>query len=220
MKLDPVLHPILLALADADLHADTPRVAPVETGDPITAARDRLTAAQLDLADRELSVSRIEQDIAKLSRRKAADRKQLGAATAIDTRRDLTHDLASAERRSAELEAEHHTLTEAVAAARETVAACENELRAAETAPTRPETDPAEDHATPLRAHLPETVLAAYDRQREESGAGAARFTGRSCENCSIMLTAGDIAAITAAPADELPHCPECGTYLVRTSGE
>ena len=230
MKLDPSLQPVLLALADADLAASS---TPTATADdqaeaPASAlakARDQLTQARLALADLQLQLNKIDEDLAKLDRRKVADRRELGATTDVETRRDLTHDLASAERRSGELKAERDSVAQAIAAAQADEAArsqavAQQEALVADIAPTTSDADEAApvtvDPRPELRDQLPADVLATYDRQAAESGAGAARFTGQSCENCSIRLSPGDIADIVATPADELPQCPECGTYLVR----
>ena len=67
-----------------------------------------------------------------------------------------------------------------------------------------------------LRAQLPQDALAEYDAQKNDSDVGAADFNGRTCGGCYIVLSGMDQQRVNRAPADELPHCPECGTYLIR----
>ena len=68
-----------------------------------------------------------------------------------------------------------------------------------------------------LRDQLPARVLSEYDTQREENGVGAAQFkANRACGGCFIVLPPAEQNAVRNAPADELPQCGDCGSYLVR----
>ena len=68
-----------------------------------------------------------------------------------------------------------------------------------------------------LRHQLPAGVLSEYDTQREENGVGAAQFkANRACGGCFIVLPPAEQNAVRNAPADELPQCGDCGSYLVR----
>ena len=68
-----------------------------------------------------------------------------------------------------------------------------------------------------LRDQLPAGVLSEYDTQREENGVGAAQFkANRACGGCFIVLPPAEQNAVRNAPADELPQCGDCGSYLVR----
>ena len=88
---------------------------------------------------------------------------------------------------------------------------------AKDAAPAAPTAADREHRMAEIRQSLPADVVAAYDAQRNENSVGVAAFNGRSCGGCFIILPAGDIAAIRGAAADELPQCPDCGSYLVRT---
>ena len=67
-------------------------------------------------------------------------------------------------------------------------------------------------------ATLPADLLAEYDRRRARSGTGAALLRERRCGACRLELDRTALAALRAAPADEVVHCEECGTVLVRTA--
>ena len=66
-------------------------------------------------------------------------------------------------------------------------------------------------------ADLPADLLAEYDRRRARGGAGAALLRERRCGACRLELDRTAIAALRSAPPDEVVHCEECGTVLVRT---
>ncbi len=66
---------------------------------------------------------------------------------------------------------------------------------------------------------LPADLLALYEKLREaKGGVGAAPLRARRCEGCSLELTASDLRAVAAAPADEVVRCEECQRILVRTA--
>jgi predicted nucleic acid-binding Zn-ribbon protein len=66
-------------------------------------------------------------------------------------------------------------------------------------------------------ADLPADLLAEYDRRRARGGTGAALLRERRCGACRLELDRTALAALRSAPADEVAHCEECGTVLVRT---
>jgi hypothetical protein len=66
-------------------------------------------------------------------------------------------------------------------------------------------------------ATLPADLLAEYDRRRARGGTGAALLRERRCGACRLELDRTALAALRAAPPDEVVHCEECGTVLVRT---
>ena len=68
-----------------------------------------------------------------------------------------------------------------------------------------------------VTATLPADLLAEYDRRRARGGTGAALLRERRCGACRLELDRTALAALRAAPADEVVHCEECGTVLVRT---
>ncbi|MGS2663828.1 zinc ribbon domain-containing protein [Corynebacterium glucuronolyticum] len=228
LTLDQDKQHLLVDLAAAELggaSGPTPEDLEVEKlGEQLAEEREAHSRAVLAASDIDLEIRRIQQDLVKLQRREQADRKELGAATDRETRKDLEHDLASAARRSNDLTGELKENHDAIAAQRanqdlhaQRVKELEERLAAAQRAAAAAHT-PADDsqRVEDIRAQLPEDVLAAYDKQKVISEFGAAAFTGRACGGCNLILPAADIQEIRSAPANVVPQCPECGTYLVR----
>ena len=65
---------------------------------------------------------------------------------------------------------------------------------------------------------IPADLLALYEKLREQKGGtGAAALRRRECTGCRLSLNPSDLAAIAAAPSDEVVRCEECSRILVRT---
>ncbi|MDO5031317.1 zinc ribbon domain-containing protein [Corynebacterium sp.] len=235
MKLTQQLQPVLLELANLQRAQDAggPQVVPEQEEYEAAQAKharlvDAASAAQLAVDDMELEILRIQADERKLRKRERDDKAQLGAATDIEQRRDLEHDLYAAKSRIADLMSElqeAHNEIHALRSNRDVhgarVSESERQLevlaRAAQAA-----VESAENQESPevrigqLREQLPADVLAEYDRMRTENGVGAAKFNGRACGGCFMVLPPAEQNAVRNAPADELPQCGDCGSYLVR----
>ena len=110
LTLDQDKQHLLVDLAAAELggaSGPTPEDLEVEKlGEQLAEEREAHSRAVLAASDIDLEIRRIQQDLVKLQRREQADRKELGAATDRETRKDLEHDLASAARRSNDLTGE------------------------------------------------------------------------------------------------------------------
>jgi predicted nucleic acid-binding Zn-ribbon protein len=66
---------------------------------------------------------------------------------------------------------------------------------------------------------VPEDLLRLYEKLREQKGGtGAAALRRRECSGCRLTLNPSDLAAIAAAPDEEVVRCEECSRILVRTS--
>ncbi|MDU0479232.1 C4-type zinc ribbon domain-containing protein [Staphylococcus chromogenes] len=234
MKISTHDQKILLALAnlertiDAGLHKQLPENQEVtKLIDARDAKRSIAASARLNVADIEMEIRRIGDDMAKLKRRMDADTAGLGAATDVEQRRDLQHDLATTQRRYSDLQQELKEAHDEVHALRMNVDRhgaeldeIERKLAAAErAAQSAQDADDAIDRAgqaAGLREQLNVEILSLYDEQRSIFGVGAAEFTGRTCGGCHIVLPPAALSEIRATPADEMPRCPDCGTYLVR----
>lgn len=190
--------------------------------------RDAAASAQMAVDDMETEILRIQEDETKLRRRDKDSRNQLGAETDPDRRRDLEHDRYSAKSRLADLMSElqeAHNEIHALRNNRDAHGARLDELDRKVEAATR-----ARDAAEEAAAHIPDPVsrvedlrsqlddgtLVEYDRQREENDVGAAAFNGRTCGGCFIVLPPADRSSIQAAEAEDVPQCPNCGSYLIR----
>jgi uncharacterized protein len=237
MKLDPTQQAVLLELANTErsleVVGDKAFVTPEQQEyDRLVKEQQRMqnasAAAQMAVDDMEAEILRIQEDERKLRQRERADKAALAAETDPDRRRDLEHDRYSAKSRIADLMselAESHNQIHALrnnrdvhgAKADELVRQVETAKRAAQAANEAAAAikDP-QTHIAELREQLPADILAEYDAQKNDSDVGAADFNGRTCGGCYIVLSGMDQQRINRAPADELPQCPECGTYLIR----
>ncbi|GAA1474023.1 C4-type zinc ribbon domain-containing protein [Corynebacterium felinum] len=235
MKLTPELQDALLELATAERVAAT-GVAPKESAEKkalatAIAERDRmrsaLSAAQMAVDDMELEILRIQEDERKLRRRKDDSTQQLKATSDPELRKDLEKDRYSAKSRIADLMSElaeaHneiHALRNNADLHRQRLAELETKVTAARNAVEALPEDTTDadraDRINQLRDALPADVIEEYEAQRAENEVGAAMFNGRSCGGCFIVLPPADISLIRRAPKDELPQCPDCGSYLIR----
>ncbi|MEJ5998521.1 zinc ribbon domain-containing protein [Corynebacterium sp. H130] len=234
MKITTAEQKLLLELADLERTLDLGLAAGSAERTELAALekeRDRqrevTASAQLNVADVELEIRRIQDDMGKLTRRLNADREGLGAATDTEHRRDLEHDIAATSRRLSDLQQELKEAHDEIAAMRANVdrnGALLDELErkvaaAARAATAAEDAHSAEDataRVTELREQLSVQILSEYDDQRGIFGVGAAAFKGRSCGGCHIVLPPAALSEIRATPADEMPRCPDCGTFLVR----
>ena len=222
MKLSAEEQPILLELAKADrvaAHPDSARPEEQELERLLKERKDlqaASAAAQMAVDDMELEILRIQEDERKLKKREIDDKRQLGAETNPERRKDLEHDRYAAKSRIADLLSELKEAHNEIAALRnnrdnhgarlgEADRKVEAARRAVEALSDREQVDTAA-----LRHKLPDDVLEVYDEM------GAAAFNGRTCNACFIQLPASERAAVMGTPADEVPTCPNCGALLVR----
>ena len=71
--------------------------------------------------------------------------------------------------------------------------------------------------ALALRAGLESSMLAMYDTMRpQHSGIAIAKLNGLRCEGCHLDLSRAEVDQMKAAPASDMPECPNCGRLLVR----
>lgn len=235
MKLDRFLQHVLLDLATIErvsntgAQAVTPEQKEYERLQAeLTRMREAAGSAQLAVDDMEMEILRIQEDERKLQRRERDDKAQLTAETDPERRKDLEHDRYAAKSRIADL---HYELKEAhneihalrnnrdVHGARvfDLERKVEVAARAAESAnEAATHVDPVAK-AAELRAQLPAEAVAAYEDRRDENEVGVAGFNGRVCGGCFIQLPSADRSRINLAPEDELPVCPNCESYLVRS---
>ncbi|MBK4139313.1 hypothetical protein GWO53_02030 [Corynebacterium macginleyi] len=236
MKLSPELQPVLLELANLERSqgiGGNKELAEKIEYDKAQQEHKRLLdasgSAQMAVDDMENEILRIQADERKLRRRERDDKGQLGAELDAEKRKDIEHDLYATKSRIADLMSELQEAHNEIHALRSNldvhgarVSESERKLemlrRAAEAAQEAADNqpDPAVRIAD-LREQLPSDALAEYDAQRQENGVGAAQFKGnRACGGCFIVLPPVDKSAVRNAPADELPQCSDCGSYLVR----
>jgi len=195
-----------------------------------TSRKDAAVAVEIVLDDLDRDIRKLESEVDAVRQRGDRDRKLLESGTVgAKQLTELQHELNSLERRQAALEdellevmerreatkADHDHAGAQVSKIDEEIAAAERlrdeALADIEVAEQRCRTD----RAT-LVDSFPADLVAAYDKQRERAGIGAALLQGRRCGACRLELDRGEIARITAAAPDVLVRCPECNAILVR----
>ena len=237
---------LLLSLADIDARggevpvAEATRDAAAEDRelqklqDELRNRRRAANATKLSITEVEADIRRLQVDTNKLQHRQRDARKGLGAATDVEMRRDLQHDLASATRRVDDLRGEikeahdelhalranHERQGADIDAMQERVDAA---LRARDAAHEAQDARVSEaaSRREELRAQLAakaSEALEAYDEQREISGVGAARLTGRVCGGCHLVLPPAFLTKVRNAPETAVFPCPECGALLLRAA--
>ncbi len=193
----------------------------------------QLVNARTALSDVQREVDKAEADVQLVRDRAARDRTRLDAGTG--TAKDLQalqHELTSLARRQAELEdvelevmeraeslAEHVSTLETArsdTAARLEAAVADRDAAMGGYATERDSVAGRRDAAV---SGVGEDLVALYERIRgSQRGVGAAELRQRRCGGCHMELNQVDMNRITAAPADEVVRCEECGRILVRTA--
>jgi predicted nucleic acid-binding Zn-ribbon protein len=179
--------------------------------------------------DLRLELSRIESDVAVVDARRARDDERLQTVTNPKDAQGLESELASLARRKSDLEdtelavMERLEQTDASVAEQEQLIAEVNAegaaLSAAGKAAVAEATaafEAAERDRAAISSSVSADLIAVYDRAAQRS-AGAALLRRQTCEGCRMVLSGTDLHAITAAAADAVVMCPECGCILVRT---
>lgn len=230
----------LLEVQAADLRAQQARHRRENL--PVIAQLDELTGRVLDLSDERAArgaavgdarreVTKIEDDVAGVRARAARDSARLesGQGSAKDIQA-LSSELEVLTRRASELEDVELEAMERLETAEKELAAADTQHR--EIAAQIEELEAQRDAAfAEIDAELAQivgeraaaaegldvTLLVAYERSRDSHGGiGAALLLRGQCQGCNMTLNPRDIAAINAAPADQVVRCEECGRILVR----
>ncbi|GAA5229196.1 zinc ribbon domain-containing protein [Arthrobacter cryoconiti] len=81
----------------------------------------------------------------------------------------------------------------------------------------RMERDATAGERSELGATFDPALLAIYDRTLLKYGVGAARLFHGTSEGSGMQLSAGDLAQIQAAAADDIVFCPDSGAILLRS---
>lgn len=96
------------------------------------------------------------------------------------------------------------------------VAAAEEAFIAADAALTA-EAARLRDERAALAASVPPGDLDTYEALRRQfDGVAIAQLNGRTCGGCHLDLSAVEFDTVKAAPAGEMPECPQCGRLLAR----
>jgi predicted nucleic acid-binding Zn-ribbon protein len=240
MKADPAVQRRLLDLAEVDAELNRlahrrrtlPEHAELSSAETaVRSAKDKVVESETAAGDLDREIRRLERDVEAVRARTARDRKLLDDS-AVGARQvgNLEHELETLARRQTVLEDEELEAMERREAvgidldhARSTLETAEADQAAVlgrrdamlldidtvEAARRRTRVE--------LVATMPPELLAAYERRREQRGAGAALLRERRCGACRLELDRTAISMLRAAPDDAVVHCEECGVILVRT---
>lgn len=242
LKTDPQALLTLLQVQEADLtmarlkargehlpEGETAR----ELAAAANAARDDAIMRRTEASDLQREVRKLEDEVEKVRQRASRDAELLESGTvAAKQLQDLQHEIGSLQRRQSDLEdAELELMEQAEAAAAAQLAAeTERDEAAARAAHARDEAAAAmaalkaeyqETRAARARliATIPAELLELYEKLRaSRGGIGAAEFARNQCGGCQLTMIPADLAAVKAAPVDEVVRCEECGRILVRTA--
>lgn len=198
-----------------------------------TAARDAVTAGQRrcqdEIAAAESEIERLEGESAAVDRSIARLEAQLKSVVVMREAEALTREIAALRaERSAHDDAELAALERQADADTELVRlAVEHEqvlvrLGAAEAdlAAVLADLQVVEDEIRARRdaaaAMLDAAELQTYDTARaRHGGVGFVSIEGRRCSGCHVDISPGELDAIKATPAGELPECPNCARHVV-----
>jgi uncharacterized protein len=198
----------------------------------VRTAKDALVQVGTRAGDLDRDIRRLERDVDAVRARTERDKAMLaGAGVGAKQATDLQHELDTLARRQGVLEDEQLEVMEQreavgmdVAHAERVLAEAEHELHAVAERRDTALLDIDNGEAGRRRereqvvAALPADLLAEYERRRARGGTGAALLRERRCGACRLELDRTAITALRAAPPDEVVHCEECGTVLVRTA--
>lgn len=193
----------------------------------------QLVNARTALSDVQREVDKAEADVQLVRDRAARDQARLDAGTgSAKDLQAIQHELTSLARRQAELEDVELEVMERAESLGEHVATLEASrddlagrletavaARDAAMGEYAAERDTVAGRRDAAVRGVGEDLVTLYERIRESNGGiGAAELRARRCGGCHIELNQVDMNRITAAPADEVLRCEECGRILVRTA--
>lgn len=241
MKADPTQQRRLLDLQAVDtliaqaLHKrrSIPELEKIAKAQAVRSALgERITAAQTRVYDYQNELAKAEADLVPVRQRRERDiaRRDDGSVTDPKQLRALIDEIDHLERRTGELEDVQLEAMERLEAAQGALAALEG--RRSDTEPELRELVSARDEQlaeieaelarlrgdrATIADQIEAPLMAAYTRDHERSGIGAAELKHGRCLGCQLQLNAADLRAYAVAPADEVLRCEECNRILVRT---
>jgi uncharacterized protein len=192
-----------------------------------------LVAAETAVSDLELEQAKAEADLEPVRERLARNQARIADGTVADPKAlsSMLDEVSHLKKRISDLEdAELEVMEqlEAAVATRETLLAridqVDDELIATTTERDRQlsaldaEMDGLRTERAEIAPLIPADLLVLYDRiGGSHRGVGAAELRQRRCTGCQLEVNAADLRRFSAAPADEVLRCEECGRILIRT---
>lgn len=212
-----------------------PEVSELQT---LAAEHARLTdaevVAQTAVADLEREQKRADADVEQVRTRKARDQQRLDAGQVGSPKEleSLQREIDSLNRRQSDLEDAELEIMErleeaqgkahSLGAEREKLGRQAREVqesRDAKWAEIDKEVEEARGERSVLAGHLPEDLLALYEKVRAaQGGIGAAALRRRKCEGCQMQLDPVEINRIRGLAPDVVVRHDECRRILVRVA--
>ena len=196
----------------------------------LTTQRNELTVEQSDIK-RELA--KADEDVEQVRNRKKKDEARLASGTgSAKDLENLQHEVATLDRRIAELEevelevmVRFEETEKNVVALSDQIANLATEKSTLESRANEKldaisqELEKLHGDRKDLSASIDGELIKLYEKIRSDrAGVGAAEIIRRRCTGCQLDLTAADVARFAATATDEVIRCEECRRILVRTA--
>jgi len=196
----------------------------------LTTQRNELTVEQSDIK-RELA--KAEEDVEQVRNRKKKDEARLASGTgSAKDLENLQHEVATLDRRIAELEEVElevmvrlEEVSGKIAALAEEITSKAGEKGALEVVANEKldgiKQELAKFHGdrADISATIDSELIKLYEKIRSDrAGVGAAEIVRRRCTGCQLDLNAADLARFAATAIDEVIRCEECRRILIRTA--
>lgn len=208
---------------------EDPRLPDLNEG--VKTAKGDLVVLETEVGDLARKLAKSEADVEQVAARIAKDDAQLNSGTGLS--KDLMalqNEIESLTKRRGDLEdveleamealedatarrdAQNALVTAMQSVLDEVVGEIRGKLGA-----LRMERDATAGERSELGATFDPALLAIYDRTLLKYGVGAARLFHGTSEGSGMQLSAGDLAQIQAAAADDIVFCPDSGAILLRS---
>ena len=193
-------------------------------------ARDLRIGAQTEASDVQREISRAEGDVEQVVSRITRDEARLNSGTGSPKDLEgLTHEVATLNKRRAELEEVELEIMMRMEAIKERISTLEkeeSELAAQiadleikkENAVTVINSDLekiAQDRSETVKS-VDIALLELYEKIRSGGGSGAAALKGGQCGGCNLSINAVELKRMLDLSEDEVVRCEECRCILVR----
>ena len=211
--------------------ATLPEIAQLNTTNSrLTVLRDLQVAAQTQISDIKIELSRSESDVEQVVSRLERDEKRLadGSTSAKDLEK-LQHEVQTLITRRSELEEVELEIMMRI----EGITARLNELKAEEAGLITKSSEIEELKKTATQAidgeiastvaerlstvtNVDKTLLELYEKIRTSGGTGAAAMREGKCDGCHLSINSVELNRLKTLAEDEVVRCEECRCILVR----
>ena len=200
------------------------------TNSRLTVIRDLQVAAQTQISDIKIELSRSESDVEQVVTRLERDEKRLadGSTSAKDLEK-LQHEVQTLITRRSELEEVELEIMMRI----EGITARLNELKAEEAGLITKSSEIEELKKTATQAidgeiastvaerlstvtNVDKTLLDLYEKIRTSGGTGAAAMREGKCDGCHLSINGVELNRLKTLAEDEVVRCEECRCILVR----